>query len=161
MLTLSFISLWLSLFLFHYSCCCHFCCCCCCCCCGCCGFVVLVVLFVLFVVSLLFGCCSFVVIVIVPLFNVFWVHCCCHCSCFVVVSVVSVVVGLLCQKLVLGKMRKLETKKKFRSASDPRIGSDEFCNLIRSDELNNQSEVDTSANKKRIRSEKSDCPSDF
>ena len=45
----------------------------------------------------------------------------------------------------------LKTKKRFRSgkiASDTKIGSDGFYNLIRSDELNNQSEVDTSANEK-------------
>ena len=51
MLTFSFISLGLLLFLFHCCCCC--CCCfCCSCCCG--GFVVLVVLFFLFVVVWLF-----------------------------------------------------------------------------------------------------------
>ena len=159
MLTLSFVSLWLSLFLFVL-------------------FVVVisvvvvVLLFLLFcsccllfpccflVVSLLFGCCSFVVVV-VPLFNIFWAHCCCCCcSCFVVVVVVIsvvvvVVVGLLCRKLVLGKMRKLGLLLRPRKVSDleqshqiQELDLIDSCNLIRSHELNNQSEVDTSANEK-------------
>ena len=84
MLTLFFVSLLLSMFLFHCCCCCHFCCSCCSC-----GFVVIVVLFLLLlfgcclvVVWLLFGCCLVVVVSLVLslwLFNcsrLSWVHCC-------------------------------------------------------------------------------------
>ena len=114
------------------------------------------------VVSLLFGCCFIVVVSLLLSLSLFhcstlsWVHCCCHCSCFIVVvvvvvviSVVLLVVGLLCQKLVLIKIRELGLLSRPRKVSDlenPKIGSDGFGNLFRSDELNNQSEVDISAN---------------
>ena len=111
------------------------------------------------VVSLLFHCCLVVVVSLLLSLSLFhcstlsWVRCCCHCSCFIVVvvviSVVLLVVGLLCQKLVLIKIRELGLLSRPRKVSDlenPKIGSDGFGNLFRSDELNNQSEVDISAN---------------
>ena len=120
-------------------------------CCSCCfvlvGFCFVVVWLLLLLLLLLFHCST-----------LFWVHCCCCYSCFFVVVVVSVVLcccWVAVSKTGLGKNEKtgssLETKKSFRSgkiASDPKIGSDGFCNQIRSDELNNQSEVDMSANEK-------------